>query len=388
MMILDSRLIIGQLIGMNQMTKKVGITGQGGFIGRHTYNYLNLQDDIELVEYQRSFFEDAGALEKFVSDCDIIIHLAAMNRHGEPQVIYDTNVGLVNQLIAACEKTDSAPWIIISSSTQEERDNLYGASKKKSRILLEEWAARSGGKTTGMVIPNVFGPFGKPLYNSVFATFCHKIVNGEEPTIINDGHLKLVYVNELVDDIYQVIRNEKVGKVTVAHRHEMKVSEMLDLLRHFYSSYFEQGKFPNLNSPTELAMFNSFRCYIPHDYYPRKFTKHTDNRGSFVEIVRADTSGQFSFSTTVPGITRGNHFHTRKAERFAVIKGKASIQLRKVDTDEVIEYIIDGEEPAYVDMPIWHTHNISNIGDEELITLFWINEPYDPADADTYFINV
>jgi UDP-2-acetamido-2,6-beta-L-arabino-hexul-4-ose reductase len=148
------------------------------------------------------------------------------------------------------------------------------------------------------------------------------------------------------------------------------------------------GIFPSLEDAFEKALFNTFRCYAPQEHYPVKLTKHTDDRGSFVEIARTETSGQFSFSTTVPGITRGNHYHTRKAERFAVISGKALIQLRKIGTDEVIDYYLDGKEPAYVDMPIWYTHNIKNIGDEELITLFWINEPYNPKNADTYFENV
>ena len=148
------------------------------------------------------------------------------------------------------------------------------------------------------------------------------------------------------------------------------------------------GFFPNLEDSFEKALFNTFRCYVPDSHYPVKYTKHTDNRGSFVEIARTQTSGQFSYSTTVPSITRGNHFHTRKAERFAVISGKALIQLRKIGTDKVIDYYLNGNVPAYVDMPIWHTHNIKNIGDEELISLFWINEPYDPEDADTYFENV
>ena len=150
----------------------------------------------------------------------------------------------------------------------------------------------------------------------------------------------------------------------------------------------ENGIFPNLEDSFQKALFNTFRCYIPVSHYPVKFIKHTDNRGSFVEIARTNSSGQFSYSTTVPGITRGNHFHTRKAERFAVISGKARIQLRKTGSEEVIDYYLDGDEPAYVDMPIWHTHNIKNIGEEELITLFWINEPYNPEDADTYFEDV
>lgn len=368
--------------------RKIGITGQQGFVGRHLYNYLGLQENVELVPFDRSAFESAEELQTFVQSCDIIYHLAAMNRHEDQEVIYNTNVGLVQKLIAACEATEATPWIILSSSSQEEKDNLYGMSKREGRELLEQWAAKTGAKTTGMVIPNVFGPFGKPFYNSVFATFCHQIINGEEPKIIQDGDLKLIYVNELVEHFYEVIREDQIGRVVVPHHHEMKVTELLTKLVHYKATYLEKGNFPDLTNATDLAMFNSFRCYIPHDYYPRPFTKHSDDRGSFVEIVRAGTTGQSSFSTTVPGITRGNHFHTRKAERFAVIKGKARIDLRKVDSQEVISYEVNGEQPSYVDMPIWYTHNITNIGDEELLTIFWINEPYDPADADTYFVEV
>ena len=173
------------------------------------------------------------------------------------------------------------------------------------------------------------------------------------------------------------------------HTSSKKVSEILNLLKDFKTEYIDNGKVPkvDLNS-FELNLFNTFTSYISKSYFPRKFKKHTDDRGAFVEIIRAETSGQTSYSTTVPGITRGNHYHTRKVERFAVIKGKASIRIRKINTDEIFEYIIDGQTPAYVDMPIWYTHNITNIGDTELITLFWINEPYNPEDADTYFVEV
>src|SRR5690606_30819830 len=287
------------------------------------------------------------------------------------------------------------PHIIFSSSSQEDKDNLYGQSKKEGKDIFKKWAETEGGKFTSLTIPNVFGPFGKPNYNSVVATFCHKIARGESPTIINDSDVGLIYINELVRvfiDAIKVGEGNDPKKVTfsevkIAPTSIVKVSEILRLLQQYKKDYMENGIFPKLEDPFGKALFNTFRCYIPPSHYPVKFTKHTDPRGSFVEIARTQTSGQFSFSTTVPGITRGNHFHTRKAERFAVISGKALIQLRKIDTDEVIDYYLDGKEPAYVDMPIWYTHNIKNIGEEELITLFWINEPYDPEDADTYFVN-
>jgi len=152
--------------------------------------------------------------------------------------------------------------------------------------------------------------------------------------------------------------------------------------------YLEKGVFPDLSIDFEKDLFNTFRTYVPESKYPFKYVKHTDDRGAFVEIARTGSSGQFSYSTTVPGITRGDHYHTRKAERFAVIKGKARIELRRVGTDHIVSYDLDGEEPSFVDMPIWTTHNIKNTGDSELVTLFWINEPYNPEDPDTYFEKV
>ncbi|CAL2090775.1 UDP-2-acetamido-2,6-beta-L-arabino-hexul-4-ose reductase [Tenacibaculum sp. 190524A05c] len=380
---------------MDQMGQqiKVGITGQNGFMGSHVFNFLGTKtEEIERVDFKRNFFENISDLQRFVKSCDVIVHIAAMNRHENQQVIYDTNVELVQKLIQACKTERVTPKIIFSSSTQEERDNLYGKSKRDGRQLLEDWAIKEGGEVSSLLIPNVFGPFGKPFYNSFIATFCHQIIEGQEPTVINDSSVNLIYINQLSEVFYQEIikkNTEKIKSYVVPHTSSYKVSEILTLLNGFKSQYVDNGQVPkvNLNS-FELDLFNTFTSFIPKDYFPRKFTKHSDNRGAFVEVMRAETAGQSSYSTTVPGITRGNHYHTRKVERFAVISGKALIQLRKIDSDEVFEYILDGEEPAYVDMPIWYTHNIKNIGDTELITIFWINEPYNPEDADTYFVKV
>jgi len=241
-----------------------------------------------------------------------------------------------------------------------------------------------------MIIPNVFGPFGKPKYNSVVATFCHQLSNDEAPKIEVDGELKLIYVNELVDCIITCI-NQKSNQAEykVKHTSEVKVSELLGLLQNFKTVYQENGEIPGLKNIFELNLFNTFRCYMDiKNYFPKKIKEHLDARGSFVELIRLGIGGQVSFSTTVPGITRGNHFHTRKIERFAVIKGKALIQLRRIGTDEVLDFYLDGKEPAYVDMPIWYTHNIKNIGEDILYTNFWINETYKSEDADTFFEEV
>ena len=371
--------------------KKIGITGQNGFVGQHLYNTLGLTpEEFERIDFKKDYFEDEGQLDSFVSQCDVIVHLAAMNRHESEQYIYDTNVRLATQLAASLKRTNSKAHVLISSSTQEERDNLYGKSKKEGRQILVDWASENGAKITGLIIPNVFGAFGKPFYNSFIATFCYQLTHGEFPTIAADGEVKLIYVQELVNAILKEIRSEASHpELFLEPTATKKVSEVLSLLSEYKSKYFEGGEIPTIKDTFEHNLFNTYRSYIEHTtHYPIKFTQHTDPRGAFVEIIRLGIGGQCSFSTTVPGITRGNHYHTRKIERFAVIKGKALIRLRKIAAEEVLDFYLDGNEPAYVDMPIWYTHNIKNIGEEELYTIFWINEAFNPENADTYFENV
>lgn len=379
---------------------KIGITGQPGFVGTHLYNTLGLQPDkFERIPFEDAFFSDDNKLKDFVKSCDAIVHLAAMNRHNDPEVLYQTNIGLVKQLIGACEATNSTPHILFSSSTQEERDNLYGKSKKEGRELFEKWANKNNANFTGLIIPNVYGPFGNPYYNSVIATFSHQLTHNETPKIEVDGEIKLIYVNELVkhfiDKIVDHSGTQSIDTVLhcetilIPHTSEIKVTALLQKLTAFKENYFDKGILPNLDNPFDRNLFNTFLCYIDHSsFFPFHLKLNTDSRGSFVETVKLHSGGQVSFSTTVPGITRGDHFHTRKAERFAVIKGKARIDIRRIGTNKVISFELDGNQPSFVDMPIWHSHNITNIGDQELYTIFWINEHFDPEDQDTYFEKV
>jgi UDP-2-acetamido-2,6-beta-L-arabino-hexul-4-ose reductase len=322
-----------------------------------------------------------------------------MNRHNNPQVIYKTNIGLVKQLIEACEDTHSTPHILFSSSTQEKQDNLYGKSKKKGRELFEKWAYINNAKFTGLIIPNVYGPFGNPYYNSVIATFCHQLTHNETPIIELDSEIKLIYIGELVkhfisklEDHSGTLSNNKVKHCEtffIPPTSEINVSTLLQKLTDYKSSYLSKGIIPNLANTLDRNLFNTFLCYIDHtSFFPFKLKLNTDQRGSFVETIKLNSGGQISFSTTVSGITRGNHFHTRKAERFAVVKGRAKIELRRIGTDKVLSFELDGTQPSFVDMPVWYTHNITNIGEEELYTIFWINEHFDANDPDTYFKKV
>lgn len=374
------------------MIMRIGITGQTGFIGTWLYNTLGLYSEFERVPFEDSYFDDEQQLREFVKKCDTIVHLAAMNRHPDEQIIYETNIRLVSSLINAMEFEAVKPHVIFSSSSQEERDNLYGKSKREGRELFENWAKRSGASYTGMVIPNVFGPFSKPNYNTFIATFAHKLINGENPEVKVDGDIKLIYVGSLCDYIISIINHTKKGTINrfdVPFDFECKVKNILDKFINFNQLYNNNGIIPILNDRNDINLFNTFRSYINYPIkFPVKLKQNNDDRGTFVETIKIGIGGQVSFSTTIPGITRGNHFHTRKIERFTVIKGKARIQLRKIGTNEVLDFYLDGNEPSYVDMPIWYTHNITNIGEEDLYTQFWINEWYNPEDGDTYFEEV
>ena len=377
---------------------KIGITGQSGFMGTHLYNTLGLfPSQFERIPFQDEYFKDDNKLESFVKDCDVIVHMAAMNRHNDPQIIYDTNIGLVKKLVEVLEKTKSTPHVLYSSSIHEKADNLYGRSKKEGRLLFEKWAENNNGKFSGLIIPNTFGPFGHPYYNSVIATFCYQLTHNEKPRIEIDAELGLIFVDDVVKEfIDQIIAmNNKqsdkaiVNAVPLMNTVAIKVSTLLKKITEIKDNYFEKGIIPDLDSNFDKNLFNTFLCYIDHaTFFPYHLKLNSDDRGSFVETLKLYSGGQVSFSTTKPGITRGNHYHTRKSERFAVIKGKARIELRRIGTDKVLTFELDGSQPSFVDMPVWYTHNITNIGNDDLYTIFWINEHYNPDDSDTFYEKV
>jgi len=371
--------------------KRIGVTGSNGFIGIHLLNSLKqCQDEFCIVPFDRSFFDDQELLVGFVRDCDVIVHLAGINRHESEEILLNANLGFANSLVNALVEAKSSPHIIISSSVQEELGNTYGNAKKLSREILRDWAARADAPFTGALIPNVFGPFGKPYYNSFIATFCDQITNNNIPEIIVDTEVHLIYVQDLVDILLREIRTPAFKPILeIPSSKTIKVSDVCSQLLYFKNEYFDSGNIPSLTTSFDLNLFNTLRSFIDlKAFFPRRYKLHTDARGSFVELVQLGVGGQVSFSTTVPGITRGNHYHTRKVERFSVIRGKARIQMRRIDSDSIFSFDLNGEEPSFVDMPIWYTHNIKNIGNDILYTVFWINEIYNPEDSDTYFMEV
>lgn len=368
---------------------KIGITGSNGFIGWHLRCYLKTRCDVQEVRLAgRENFSSDENLCQFVSGLDCIVHLAGVNR-AEPEELVNGNSKPAEQLVDALVTTNSTPVIIYSSSVQALDPDASSYAKGKAVVsqIFGAWAKEVGGRLINLIIPHVFGEYGRPQYNSAVATFSHQLVNSEIPSIHNDGQLELVHVQDLAEKIISLYEDGMSGDVRI-DGYKTGVVEVINKLQNLHNVYLDDGQIPDLSQPFERCLFNTLRGAIQNNMRLCKIEKHQDDRGWLVETVKANSGGQCFVSTTRPGITRGNHFHRRKVERFFVLQGKACIKLRKLFTDEVISYDLDGEAPAFIDIPTLHTHNITNVGDTELITLFWSDEFFDPDNSDTYFEEV
>lgn len=367
---------------------KVGITGGNGFIGWHLRCYLKTRGDVGEVRIaDRETFAAPDRLRTFVDGLDLVVHLAGVNRAPD-QVLYDGNVDLAEALVRAFETCGVIPCVIYASSIQAlEPRTAYGRGKADAAERLAAWAGRSGGRLIDLVVPHVFGEHGRPNYNSAVATFCHQVARGQPPSVTGDGLLTLVHVQDLVERMIDLYLGPASGRVAVEGR-PVRVGEVAARLQAMRAEYLEQGVIPDLADPFDRALFNSLRGALPAEQRLFAAALRTDPRGWLVETVKTRSGGQCFVSATRPGVTRGNHYHRRKVERFFVLQGRARICLRRLFTDEILTYDLDGSAPACVDMPTLHTHNITNIGDGELLTLFWADEVFDSANPDTFPENV
>jgi len=363
---------------------RIVISGHTGFIGGHLLRNLNLHfPSFKLILLNKEDFISDNFNDKIQNE-DFIYHLAGVNRAKTDKEVYSSNIEINSSLLKHLEKINFKGNLYFSSSLQEDSDSLYGKAKKRAREDFERISKKLGFTFYSSPTPNVFGPFCKPFYNSFIATFSHQLLNNQSPKIITNNEVKLIYIDDYISLLLKLLEG-KTETNKFDYILEIRVSEALKKLNLFFKQYIQENKIPNLESKFDKDLFNTFRSYINYqEYFPRYFKVNADSRGTFFELYKALSMSQSSYSTTNSGVTRGNHFHTRKIERFSVIKGKAKIELRKYLTDEIISFELDGNSPSYVDIPIWYTHNITNIGEEELLTFFWINEHYDQNDPDTY----
>ena len=369
---------------------KICITGANGMIGRHAQCYLMAKAiaepdrGISVVAVDHHQFGDPAQLQLAIADSDVVFHFAGQNRGPEAEVAA-ANVEIASQLVDALSVTRSSAHVLYSNSTHSLGDSSYGKSKRAVACQLRRWESSSSGKFTDVLLPHVFGECGKPFYNSAVSTFCHQLATGDQPKIDRDGQVELLHATAATKIFFDGISDPKnslrpSGVV-------MRVSELLSRLQSIDSRYRE-GVVPELSDDLTRRLFNTYRSYIPHDDRPRTLQLHSDDRGGLFEAIRSDGRGQVFLSTTHPGITRGNHFHLRKVERFLVIQGTAKIRLRHVLDDSVHTFDVSGTKPKAIDIPTMHTHNITNVGDDELLTLFWAHEHFDPTNSDTYYLEV
>lgn len=357
---------------------RVIVTGADGFLGWHTrVRARALTGHVVLPVAQ----VDWAQLPRLAVGADAVIHIAGVNR-GSDDEVEAGNVRLAEDLVSALRSVGGAPVVVYANSIQAGNGTPYGRGKERAGQLLAEYARSVGARFVDMVFPNLFGEHGRPDYNSFVATFAHRIAGGVSVEVV-DREVELLHVQAAADALLAgldgiadgVVRpvGESTTVVTVKHA-----------LERFHGVY-RAGDIPALGSRFEVNLFNTLRAAMFPKVYPIPLLRRTDSRGSLVETVRCHGGeGQTFFSTTKPGITRGQHYHLRKVERFVVVAGIARINLRKILTDETVSFPVSGEAPAIVDMPTFWAHNITNTGDTELLTMFWTNELFNPEDPDTH----
>lgn len=357
---------------------KIVVTGADGFLGWHLRVRLRALTDHHVEVVNR---DNWSQLSDLMAGADAILHVAGVNR-GTDYEVEAGNINLARHVVAAIRAAGAAPRIVFANSIQSGNSTAYGTGKALAAAILADVAAESGGRCVDVRLPNLFGEHGRPGYNSFVATFVRAVVDGIEPTLA-DRPVGLLHVQNAARALIEGLTSpdDRADPEPVM----TSVGGVLATLRRFNAVYGSGGDIPELQSSLHVDLFNTLRAARFPSAYPIALTPRTDARGRLVETVRAHgSSGQTFISTTRPGITRGEHFHLRKIERFVVLSGSARISLRRVLTDDVVHFDVDGREPVAIDMPTMWVHNITNTGDADLVTLFWTNELFDPDHPDTY----
>lgn len=355
---------------------KFAVIGATGLIGWHVMCALHAAG-AEAVPVHRFAFDDPEALRIALEGADVVLHAAGANR-GDDAELSRTNIVLAEQLAAAITGMTSHPAVVYTNSTHIDRDTAYGRSKREAGRML----AGATDRFANLVLPGVFGEHGKPYYNSVVSTFCDQLANGVELSVNDDAQLQLIHAQDVADLVIDVAASGQTGEIRPSGT-AIGVVALAERLNDLHLSY-EAGVVPTITDRFDRALFNTMRSYRFPRHYPTALDPRYDQRGHLVELVKADTGGQMFISSTKQGITRGNHYHRRKVERFVVVDGQANISLRRLLTDDVVSFDVDGSSPVAIDMPTMHTHNITNTGSDVLTTVFWSDEIFDPDAPDTY----
>ena len=379
---------------------KILVTGAKGFIGKNlVYNLKNVKEDKdrtrnliidEIFEYDVD--DDETLLEEYCRQCDFVFNLAGINRPKDNEE-FDINHSFLNKILMLLKKYNNKASVMLSSSTQALLDNDYGKSKKQAEDLLLEYGKENDVKVFIYRFPNVFGKWCRPYYNSAVATFCNNIANDLD-IVVNDRNtvLTLVYIDDIVDEMFEALKNNEHradNYCFVPVTYEKSLGEIVDLL-------YEFNDIPNTlvmkeipKGSFEKKLYSTFLSYLPERKVKFELKSNIDDRGSFTEFLKTNNNGQFSINISKPGITKGQHWHNSKWEFFLVVSGRALIQERRIDSDEIIQFEVSSDKLEPVHMLPGYTHNIINLSEtENLVTLMWANEIFDKDRPDTFFKEV
>lgn len=367
---------------------KVLVTGAGGFIGKNLITELIRREGTEVLQFEQD--TPLELLDEYCRECGFVYNLAGVNRPQNVEEFMEGNFGFATVLTEKLRKYGNTCPIMNASSIQAALENPYGKSKKAGEDMLLAYGKETGAKVYIYRFPNVFGKWCRPNYNSAVATFCHNIAHGL-PIQVNDrtAVLHLVYIDDVVAELLQALDGrphvDSDGYCFVPVVHEASLGEIVNLLYGFRDSRknlmvpdMTQGSF-------EKKLYSTYLSYLPRDQFSYPLQMHSDERGSFTEILKSADRGQVSVNISKPGITKGNHWHHTKNEKFVVVSGKALIRFRRCGSDEITEYHVSGEKLEVVDIPTGYTHSIVNEGDTDLVTLMWCNECYSQDRPDTIY---
>lgn len=361
---------------------RIAITGASGFLGWHTASRLHALSGVDAVRIGRQEYAEPHRLAAALAEVDVVLHLAGVNRAGSDDEVERGNVALADGLADALAHLGRPVDVVYANSVQADLDNAYGRGKAAAAAVLDRTVRAAGGHFADLLLPNLFGEHGRPAYNSFVATFAHEVAAGRRPSVTGDREIPLLHAQDAAREILDSIGRTERRTVEGEPR---GIGEVLTLLEQAHDLYATRGEIPPLPGRFEVNLFNTYRAAAFPDMWPLSPQVHADDRGSLFETVRAHGgTGQAFVSTTRPGQMRGDHYHLHKVERFFVVRGEAEINLRRLLHDDVVTFRLSGEHPSFVDMPTMWVHNIRNVGDSELVTMFWADQLLDLDNPDQY----
>ena len=376
------------------------VTGAKGFIGKNLIATLhNIADgkdrsfglDTDITVFEYDIDTDQMLLDAYCKNADFVFNLAGVNRPQDPKEFMEGNFGFASKLLDTLKKYDNKCPIMISSSIQAALANPYGESKKAGEDLMFGYSKETGAPVYVYRFPNVFGKWCRPNYNSAVATFCNNIAN-DLPITVNDPsvNMTLVYIDDVVGELIAALKGQanlkEDGYCYVPVEHKIKLGEIVDLI-YTFAKQPQTLMMPEIpDNSFAKKLYATYLSYLPKEKVAFPLKMNVDARGSFTELLKTEKCGQFSVNISKPGITKGQHWHHTKWEFFIVVSGRGLIQMRKIGSDEVLNFEVSGEKIEAIHMLPGYTHNIINLSDtEDLVTVMWANELFDPAHPDTYF---